>query len=512
MSFGWMRRTAFLAGVVALSTAFALPAMAQIPGAGLKPEDAVVAQSDDTAIAPQIVGGSAVSNRRFRRNFRWMAALINEGTGRQFCGGALIDPEWVLTAAHCLPGAQASAISVLLDTPTLSSGGDLVPVVQIFMHPQYNGSTNENDIALLQLSRPVDGHPLSLLPTVAQGVNLTDAGDTLRAIGWGDTTQGGSSPDRLREVALPAVAQGTCRAAYPNEYIADTMLCAGRPAGGIDTCQGDSGGPLVARAGDAWVQLGITSWGYGCAQPGLYGVYTRVADYLSWISDTMAGIVTCGVTDVPAPMRLPRDFSCSSLGPIDDGSSGLVSIGFPVRMGAETFTEVAVNNNGNISFGATFGDYQAGRLVDLTLPIIAPFLADVDTRASGSGVVYYGTGRIGTRRAFTAIWPLVGSYSLDAEALNAFQVTLIELGRNSGNFRIEFNYAQIEWDERAAGSTAAPRVGFSLVPDRPARSREIGGSGEFGVLLDTGTRPLVDRSNAGRAGRFQWVVRGGRLR
>ncbi|MCP3395306.1 serine protease [Bradyrhizobium sp. CCGB12] len=101
-------------------------------------------------------------------------------------------------------------------------------------------------------------------------------------IGWGATTEGGNTTPELKEVDLKVQTSTDCernyRQAVPSARITSHMLCAGEPAGGKDSCQGDSGGFLGAPNGKSWVQLGIVSWGIGCAQPNLYGVYTRVGD------------------------------------------------------------------------------------------------------------------------------------------------------------------------------------------------------------------------------------------
>ncbi|WP_146195176.1 trypsin-like serine protease [Pararhodobacter marinus] len=488
-----------------------------------KPEDLNFAEqvaqaAEEPTMAPDIVGGTPVWDWRWRNNFRWMVALTYEPTGAQFCGGSLIDQRWVLTAAHCLPGLVASQIEILVGTPTLSSGGRRVAVAGMVPHPDYVEATHENDIALLRLAEPVWG------PTVTPAdwaANRTYAapGRNVWAIGWGDLTEGGDGPDRLHQVQLPIVWPRQCQNNYADETIPYSMLCAGYWNGGRDSCQGDSGGPLAAWTPNGWVQVGVTSWGYGCARPRLPGVYTRVASYRAWIDQVIADRAVCIDTDLPWIFRRPFSFDCFGVPHNDDSASGPVPIGFPVRLGTTTYWQLSVNNNGNLTFGDSLSTFTPNTLLsNLRLPIIAPFFADVDTRDSDSRIVYYGTGWHAGSRVFSAIWQDVGYYSRHADRLNTFQVVLIENGWNSGNFTIEFNYDHIEWETGDAsggqgglgGSSA--RVGFSMVPGVSGSALELDGSAVPGSFIDGGPRALAENSNIGVRGRYSWRIVDGALR
>ena len=106
-------------------------------------------------------------------------------------------------------------------------------------------------------------------------------------IGWGRLAQGGNRTNVLMQASVPIKSDIDCHKSYPGR-IHDSMVCAGLDQGGIDTCQGDSGGPMVCEHSGKFYIEGVTSWGFGCAKPGLYGVYADVRYLRSWILETMA--------------------------------------------------------------------------------------------------------------------------------------------------------------------------------------------------------------------------------
>lgn len=252
---------------------------------------AALAQDEDT---PRIIGGQVASPGEWP----WQVALINAGGDPywdQFCGGSLIDVRWVVTAAHCVVNSSPGSIQVLagihdLDNP--ETGYQRLNIAEIFVHPQYNASTHDRDIALLRLSAnavlgpTAGGEMVATVPLVAADAG-TLAGQQSTISGWGYT--GATYPSRLMEASVPIVTHNNCNDA--NSYNGDitaNMLCAGYADGGVDTCYGDSGGPLVVD-GPSWKLAGITSWGNGCALPNYYGVYTRVSAFVGWIETTMGG-------------------------------------------------------------------------------------------------------------------------------------------------------------------------------------------------------------------------------
>jgi len=196
------------------------------------------------------------------------------------CGASLIAREWIMSAAHCDP---ISTNNVKINR---SRGigydvgrGEMATIIDRFPHPNYNGNTHDNDIMIMKLEKPVDFDPIPL--NFNDNVPRND--QDLKVIGFGRLESGGSSPRELQEVVVQYVDNDTCNRdeSYDGD-ITDQMLCAGVPGGGKDSCQGDSGGPIFTYDGGI-SQVGVVSWGRGCARPDKPGVYARVSSYESWI-------------------------------------------------------------------------------------------------------------------------------------------------------------------------------------------------------------------------------------
>ena len=232
----------------------------------------------------RIIGGSQAT----AGSYPWVVSL-KDGGGEHFCGGSLIDKQWVMTASHCVEGETASGMSVVIgefNTVGNDAGEQKREVTQIIMHPEYDqGASTNNDIALLKLKSPVSNKTVTpIVPSIMKDIK---AGSILTVMGWGNqSTTGEEFPNRLFQVEVPLVTNQQCATDYAvnNTTITENMVCAGFKQGGKDSCQGDSGGPLVYQIDGTWQQVGIVSFGEGCALPDFPGVYARVEKYNDWIN------------------------------------------------------------------------------------------------------------------------------------------------------------------------------------------------------------------------------------
>jgi len=201
----------------------------------------------------------------------------------------LVAPEYVLTAAHCVSSGDASRLAVQIGSVcpyTSNNCGEPVQTinaVSVTRHPQYNGSTLDNDFALIKLASRANADPVPMdQGNVVDNYSSSKRG--LYAIGFGSLSSGGSVASELRHVELAFVPRNTCNSDY-NGGISNVMMCAADP--GQDSCQGDSGGPLYDEANNALV--GVVSWGFGCADPNYPGVYAQVSTQFDWIKTNICG-------------------------------------------------------------------------------------------------------------------------------------------------------------------------------------------------------------------------------
>ena len=163
-------------------------------------------------------------------------------------------------------------------------------VIKIEIHPNYNSGTLNNDFSVLKLKTSVDycSYPHIRPVCLPTDTSIKYVGDMATVTGWGTTSSGGSLSNKLREVEVKVLSNHQCRSdyTYSSSDITNQMLCAAVAGGGKDSCQGDSGGPLVtARSGETYQQIGVVSWGVGCALARAPGVYARVTSQLSWLQN-----------------------------------------------------------------------------------------------------------------------------------------------------------------------------------------------------------------------------------
>jgi len=246
---------------------------------------------------PRIIGGGPADSSAWP----WMAGLtykVPNYDNEVFCGASLIASDWVLTSAHCIIDENSKNIEVIINQAKLDGdGGERLEVEYILLHPEYDDFSLENDLALIKLATPSSNQPINVLAPYSSQDN---EGKAAIALGWGTTsTTSLKYPLDLQQVDLPLIGNPQCDTAMGD--ITDDMLCAGDGLGGKDTCFGDSGGPLIVfdTESQSWRQVGITSWGFDCAAPDVFGVYTRLKNYASFISEHI-----CTPSQTPAPVSL----------------------------------------------------------------------------------------------------------------------------------------------------------------------------------------------------------------
>ncbi|XP_020833096.1 acrosin-like [Phascolarctos cinereus] len=258
-------------------------------------------------IGNRIVGGADASQGAWPWIVSIQVQYWNGSYRKHICGGSLIAPNWVLTAAHCF-GDQAKNYNLwrfMIAARDIQIGwihGALDSRVQerkpvkIILHEQYNEHFMKNDIAVVQLDRPIvcgDLIRIACLPRTSEP--LFTSKEKCAIAGWGLTAEGGTPPKTLQEAEVNMIDTRTCNGSrWYYGAIHTSNLCAGYVEGKIDTCQGDSGGPLMCKDpySGTYVVVGVTSWGSGCAQAYRPGIYTSTWHFLDWISSKIGSDIS----------------------------------------------------------------------------------------------------------------------------------------------------------------------------------------------------------------------------
>jgi secreted trypsin-like serine protease len=281
----------------------------------------------DGGIGPQVVGGIPA----VQGEFPWMVRLS------MGCGGTLYTQQLVLTAAHCVGATGAdTSVTATLGAVDLQDPNRITRQSSfVFRAPGFTSVSSGHDWALIKLSSPV------ALPTIPITNSTRYHSGVFTVAGWGATVENGPQQRFLMKADVPFVSDATCRTAYSN-LIDAAHICAGNfDGGGVDTCQGDSGGPLFRRdASNNWIQIGITSFGTGCARPRFPGVYTEIRTYAQDIANAASTL------DPAAFVPVVVNSASFETGPLATGGFITLYTPLPVTDEAQAFSFVGTTPAG----------------------------------------------------------------------------------------------------------------------------------------------------------------------
>ncbi|KAI9914705.1 hypothetical protein PsorP6_007082 [Peronosclerospora sorghi] len=229
-------------------------------------------------LEPLILGGTIVPSK----TKLYTASLRRTKSGKSFCGGSLITPTHVLTAAHCLPG-KIQYVSVGSHFAQGTEDGEQLQVIQATRHPRYRDGSHAYDFMVLELEQASSFAPVALAKADESDMTYAERGTVM---GWGAMAEGGFSSPELLRVDVPLMNATECAKVLDIDH---SMLCAGGDKN-IDSCQGDSGGPLILEEPFEDVLIGVVSWGEGCGRPGSPGVYAKVSIVTEWLAKVAPGV------------------------------------------------------------------------------------------------------------------------------------------------------------------------------------------------------------------------------
>ncbi len=299
-----------------------------------------------SAYQTRIIGGQASLESAWPSVVR-LELSLPDGRKR-LCSGNLISSQWVMTAAHCFHNKAHQQVIFAGDVEAYPGLHRLSQkkthtsrVVQnIFIHPQFAlNAPFDFDFALIELSNPVE------LPVSTLLVNPPEVDELTTVLGWGvqklnsgtNNPLGTSLAKTLQEVDVPIVSNQQCQNAMGTS-IRESMTCAGYPQGGKDSCNGDSGSPMMVLRDGQYTQVGIVSYGIGCAQPNRYGVYARIEFALPWINELVSDVQLTDTTTAARKINTPKDLELTpnssqlgdegeKIGPRQSGGGSLSFLG-----------------------------------------------------------------------------------------------------------------------------------------------------------------------------------------
>lgn len=275
------------------------------------------------------------------------------------CGASFLGDKWVLTAAHCVDNADITRFKMNVGEYDLSDGAEnAIDIANIYIHPLYDNEAFDNDIALVELvSVPVNAPQAVQIADSALTDQYAIENSLATVAGWGGRegyapNEGPTSdfPDILHKVDLQLSTNAQCREALGESFgvpannvnVTDVMICAAIPEGGRGSCQGDSGGPLVVDTGSGVQQVGIVSWGFGCAAAGYPGVYTRVSEFKEWIDTITNGVAIDQIQDFG---RVPREFVSAVELRVANNASESTNVSFAIEGDSEFSLDTSNCNN-----------------------------------------------------------------------------------------------------------------------------------------------------------------------
>ncbi|XP_072373174.1 transmembrane protease serine 11B-like isoform X3 [Scyliorhinus torazame] len=231
-----------------------------------------------SAFSSKIVGGTDSVDGEWP----WQVSLQ---IGRHICGASIISNRWLVSAAHCFRTNSNPSIWTAYMGSVNVRMGIARNIKTIISHPRYRPDENDFDIAVLELSSPLDFTDVIRPVCLPSGNQVFPVGKSCSITGWGTLSYRGPLPTILQKAVVDIIAGNICNVSYGNA-ITDRMLCAGFLEGGVDSCQGDSGGPLVClEPGGTWSLVGIVSFGIKCAEANFPGVYARVTAFRDWVKE-----------------------------------------------------------------------------------------------------------------------------------------------------------------------------------------------------------------------------------
>ncbi len=421
-----------------------------------------------------IVGGNPVVNGAWP----WMVSLESAAKSAtpysaHICGASLVGGEWVLTAAHCVDGVEPAKLVVRVggyDLRSTSTAGQLAKIDRILVHPGYEQATYNHDLALLHLTSSLALETLT--PVGYSTMAAMAAGTNLITMGWGSTStdSAASYPYILQQVTLPYIADNLCSSAYPGA-VTENMLCAGLMSGGKDSCYGDSGGPLILGSNSSNAQqVGIISWGDGCAKAGTPGVYTRLANYTDWLNQHQLHLSMDTHTDfgyLPVGHSLVRQIHVLNQGPMPSSLNNLLldqQQGFSVRAnscansvlapGASCAITVALSAQTQGNKEARLTATDTGSSFDLHNRLSATVLPKMSfgNEISNIPLNWYSGGSAGWSdgRLAAGRLPLVAGYGL-TDSVSVLQTKIIGPGSLSFEWNVTGGNADTELVNRLDG-------------------------------------------------------------